>query len=172
LTFDRFIFNNKAFSHASGELKIMQMRSIEIIVGAFMLAGIISLAVLAIRVSGFSVGAETNTYSLYARFENIGGLVKRSKVSISGVVIGRVAEIGLDQETYTALVRMEIDRNVGTISTDSTAAILTDGLLGGKYIGLSLGAEEEYLTNGDEIMDTQSAIVLEELIGKFLLNKF
>jgi phospholipid/cholesterol/gamma-HCH transport system substrate-binding protein len=87
-------------------------------------------------------------------------------------VIGRVAEIGLDQETYTALVRMEIDRNVGTISTDSTAAILTDGLLGGKYIGLSLGAEEEYLTNDDEIMDTQSAIVLEELIGKFLLNKF
>lgn len=150
----------------------MQMRSIEIIVGAFMLAGIISLAVLAIRVSGFNVGAETNTYSLYARFENIGGLVRRSKVSIGGVVIGRVAEITLDQETYTALVRMEIDRDVQTISTDTTAAILTDGLLGGKYIGLSLGAEEEFLVSGDEITDTQSAIVLEELIGKFLLNKF
>ena len=150
----------------------MQMRSIEIIVGAFMLAGIISLAVLAIRVSGFNVGAETNTYSLYARFENIGGLVTRSKVSIGGVVIGRVADIRLDQETYTALVRMEIDRDVQTISTDTTAAILTDGLLGGKYIGLSLGAEEEFLGNGDEIMDTQSAIVLEELIGRFLLKKF
>ena len=150
----------------------MQMRSIEIIVGAFMLAGIISLAVLAIRVSGFNVGAETDTYTVYARFENRGGLVKRSKVSIGGVVIGRVAEIRLDQETYTALVRMEIDRDVQTISTDTTAVILTDGLLGGKYIGLSLGAEEEFLANGDEILDTQSAIVLEELIGKFLLKKF
>ncbi len=150
----------------------MQMRSIEIIVGAFMLAGIISLAVLAIRVSGFNVGAETNTYSLYARFDNIGGLVRRSKVSIGGVVIGRVAEIRLDQDTYTALVRMEIDRDVQTISTDSTATILTDGLLGGKYIGISIGAEEAFLVNGDEITDTQSAIVLEELIGRFLLKKF
>ena len=137
-----------------------------------MLAGIISLAVLAIRVSGFNVGTETRTYSVYARFENIGGLVIRSKVSIGGVVVGRVAEIELDPETYTALIRMEIDSDVDTISNDSTAAILTDGLLGGKYIGLILGAEEEYLSDGDEILDTQSAIVLEELIGKFLLKKF
>ncbi len=150
----------------------MQMRSIEIVVGAFMLAGIIALAVLAIRVSGFNVGTETSTYSVYARFENIGGLVVRSKVSIGGVVVGRVANIELDPETYTALVRMEIHSGVDNISTDSTAAILTDGLLGGKYIGLILGAEEEYLSDGDEILDTQSAIVLEELIGKFLLKKF
>lgn len=150
----------------------MQMRSVEIVVGAFMLAGIISLAVLAIRVSGFNVGAETDTYSVYARFENIGGLVVRAKVSISGVVVGRVAEIDLDQETYMARVRMEIDSDIDTISSDSTAAILTEGLLGGKYIGLSLGAEEEFLEEGDEIYDTQSAIVLEELIGKFLLNQF
>ena len=150
----------------------MQMRSIEIIVGAFMLAGMISLSVLAIRVSGFNVGSETSTYSVYARFENIGGLVIRSKVSIGGVVIGRVSEISLDQETYTALVQMEIDSDVITISSDSTATILTDGLLGGKYIGLSIGAEEQYLTEGDEIYDTESAIVLEELIGNFLLNKF
>ena len=150
----------------------MQMRSIEIVVGAFMLAGIIALAVLAIRVSGFNVGTETSTYSVYARFENIGGLAIRSKVSIGGVVVGRVANIELDPETYTALVRMEIDSDVDTISSDSTAAILTDGLLGGKYIGLILGAEEEYLSNDDELLDTQSAIVLEELIGKFLLKKF
>ncbi len=150
----------------------MQMRSIEIIVGAFMLAGILSLAVLAIRVSGFSVGTETNTYTVYARFENIGGLVNRSKVSIGGVIVGRVAEISLEQETYTALVRMEIDSKINTISSDSTAAILTDGLLGGKFIGISLGAEDRYLTAGGEIHDTQSAIVLEELIGQFLLNKF
>ena len=150
----------------------MHMRSIEIIVGAFMLAGIVSLAVLLIRVSGFNVGSEADTYSVYARFENIGGLVHRSKVSIGGVVVGRVAHIELDSETYMALVRMEIDRDVDTISSDSTAAILTDGLLGGKYIGLILGADEEYLSDGDEILDTQSAIVLEELIGKFLLKQF
>ncbi len=150
----------------------MQMRSIEIIVGAFMLAGIISLSVLAIRVSGFNVGEETNTYHIVARFENIGGLVKRSKVSIAGVVVGKVSDISLDQETYTAVVTMEIDSAVTTISTDSTATILTDGLLGGKYIGLSIGAEEEFLKEGDELMDTQSAIVLEELIGKFLLKQF
>ena len=149
----------------------MQMRSIEIVVGAFMLAGIISLAILAVRVSGFSVATEANTYSLYARFENIGGLVNRSKVSIGGVVIGRVAEIRLDQDTYTALVRMEIDNDINSVSSDSTAAILTEGMLGGKFIGISLGAEEEYLGEGDEIMDTQSAIILEELIGQFLLNK-
>lgn len=149
----------------------MQMRSIEIIVGAFMLAGIISLAILAIRVSGFNIDTETNTYSVYARFENIGGLVNRSKVSIGGVIIGRVAEIQLDQESYTALVRMEIDSDVDSVATDSTAAILTEGLLGGKFIGISLGAEEEYLGDGDEIFDTQSAIILEDLIGQFLLKK-
>ncbi len=150
---------------------IMQMRSIEIIVGVFMLAGLVSLAILAVQVSGFNVGSETNTYSLYARFENIGGLVVRSKVSIAGVVVGKVAEIELDEESYMALVRMEIDSDVDTISSDSTAVILTEGLLGGKFVGISLGAEEEYLSDGDEISDTQSAIVLEELIGKFLLNQ-
>ncbi|MBQ76630.1 MAG: outer membrane lipid asymmetry maintenance protein MlaD [Gammaproteobacteria bacterium] len=150
----------------------MQIRSIEIIIGAFMLAGIVSLAVLAVQISGFSVGTETGTYSVYARFENIGGLVIRSKVSIGGVMVGKVADIQLDPHTYMAYVRMEIDGDVDTISMDSTAAILTDGLLGGKYIGLILGAEEEYLSEGDVILDTQSAIVLEELIGKFLLKQF
>lgn len=137
-----------------------------------MLAGLISLAVLAIRVSGFNVGTQTDTYSLYARFENVGGLVTRAKVSVGGVVIGRVAEISLDQETFTAVVRMEIHGDVDQLPTDTTAAILTEGLLGGKFIGLSIGAEEELLKDGDEISDTQSAIVLEELIGKFLLEAF
>jgi phospholipid/cholesterol/gamma-HCH transport system substrate-binding protein len=150
----------------------MQLRTIEIVVGAFILAGIIALAVLAIRVSGFNAGTETNTYNVYARFENIGGLVARSKVSISGVIIGRVAEIALDDESMTALVRMEITKDVDQITTDSTAAILTEGLLGGKYIGLTLGADEEFVAEGDELYDTQSAIVLEELIGQFLLKQF
>ncbi len=150
----------------------MQMRTIEIIVGAFMLAGLISLGILATRVSGFNVDSETNTYSLYAHFENVGGLVVRSKVAIAGVDVGQVAEIEYDKKTLDARVRMEIDTTVDNLSVDTTASILTEGLLGGKYIGLSIGAEEEYLKDGDEIFDTQSAIILEELIGQFLLDQF
>ncbi len=150
----------------------MQMRTIEIVVGTFMLAGLISLAILAIQISGFNVGTETNTYSVIARFDNVGGLDVRSRVSIAGVDVGSVAEITLDQETFMAVVRMEIDTDVNQISTDSTAVILTEGLIGGKLVGLTIGAEEDYLQDGDEIMDTQSAIVLEELIGQFLLKQF
>ena len=150
----------------------MQIRTVEIIVGAFILAGLISLAVLATRVSGFNVDSDTDTYSVFARFENVGGLVVRSRVSIAGVYVGQVVEILYDKQSYDARVRMEIDADVDNISIDTTAAILTEGLIGGKYIGLSVGAEEEYLNDGDEISDTQSAIVLEELIGQFLLNKF
>lgn len=150
----------------------MQMRTIEIIVGAFMLAGILSLAVLAVRVSGFNVGSQTDTYSVYAKFENIGGLVVRSKVTVAGVTVGQVSEITLDDRTFMAVVKMDIASDHNEISTDTTAAILTEGLLGGKYIGLTLGAEEDVLQDGDEIFDTQSAIVLEELIGQFLLNQF
>ncbi|MFT7132258.1 MAG: phospholipid/cholesterol/gamma-HCH transport system substrate-binding protein [Cyclobacteriaceae bacterium] len=150
----------------------MQNRTIEIVVGAFMLAGLISLAVLAIRVSGFNVSAEASSYSIYARFENIGGLVVRSKVSIAGVIVGQVAEISLDEKTFTALVRLEINGDIDELSIDTTAAILTEGLLGGKFIGLSIGAEEEYLKEGGKIVDTQSAIILEDMIGKFLMKQF
>jgi len=150
----------------------MQMRTVEISVGAFMLAGIFSLMVLAVKVSGFDVGAATNSYSIYARFENIGGLSIRAKVSVAGVVVGKVAEISLDQDDFTALVRMELDAGVDQLTSDTTAAILTEGLLGGKYIGLVLGAEDELLKDGDEITDTQSALVLEELISQFLLKAF
>ena len=150
----------------------MQMRTIEIVVGAFMLAGLVSLALLAVQVSGFNVGREANTYTVYARFENVGGLAVRAKVSIAGVTIGNVAEISLDQATAQALVRMEIDSDVDQITLDSTAVIPTEGLIGGKMIGITLGADEAFLVEGDEIDDTQSAIVLEELIGQFLLKQF
>ncbi len=149
----------------------MQMRTVEIVVGAFMLAGIISLEILATRMSGFNVSSEADTYSIYASFENVSGLVVRSKVSVAGVHVGQVADISFDKASYSARVRMEIDADVDNISTDTTASILTEGLLGGKYVGLSIGAEEDYLGDGDEIIDTQSAIVLEELIGQFLLNQ-
>ena len=108
----------------------MQMRTIEIVVGAFMLAGLISLGVLATRISGFNVSADTNTYSVYANFENVGGLVVRSKVSIAGVEVGQVTAIDYDRDQYNARVRMEIDSSVDNISVDSTASILTEGLLG------------------------------------------
>ncbi|MCB1691937.1 MAG: outer membrane lipid asymmetry maintenance protein MlaD [Pseudomonadales bacterium] len=149
----------------------MQIRTIEIVVGAFMLAGLISLAILAVRVSGFAVGANTDTYSVYAKFENIGGLVVRSKVSVAGVYVGQVAEITLDPKTFQAKVRMDIQSEHNNIPKDSTAAILTEGLLGGKYIGLTIGADEQSLKDGDEIIDTQSAIVLEDLIGQFLMKQ-
>ena len=150
----------------------MQMRTLEIVVGAFLLAGLISLAIVAVKVSGFSQGDTADKYSIHAKFENIGGLVIRSKVSIAGVIVGQVSAIELDQKTFMAAVTMDIDSSVNQISIDSTAAILTDGLLGGKFIGLSIGAEEDFLKDGDELVDTQSAVILEELIGKFLLNKF
>lgn len=150
----------------------MQMRTIEIVVGTFLLAGLISLSILAIRVSGFTVNPDQQTYTVTAKFENVGGLVVRSKVSIAGVIVGTVTDIRLDQKTFMAEVVMEINSEVNEISRDTNAAILTEGLLGGKFIGLSIGAEEEYLKDGDEIYDTQSAIILEELIGKFLLEQF
>jgi phospholipid/cholesterol/gamma-HCH transport system substrate-binding protein len=150
----------------------MQMRTIEIVVGTFLLAGLIALSILAIRVSGFTVNPDQQTYTVVAKFENVGGLVVRSKVSIAGVIVGTVTDIRLDKKTFMADVVMEIDSEIDDLSIDTTAAILTEGLLGGKFIGLSLGAEEEYLKDGDEIYDTQSAIILEELIGKFLLDQF
>ncbi len=150
----------------------MQMRTIEIVVGAFMLAGIISLAILAVQVSGFSPATEENTYRVSARFEQIGGLVPRAKVTIAGVTVGEVAAIRLDPMTFQAIVDMDIDAQHNEIATDSTAVILTEGLLGSKYVGLSIGAEEQYLVDGDQIYDTQSAIVLEDLIGQFLRSQF
>ncbi|WP_286237306.1 outer membrane lipid asymmetry maintenance protein MlaD [Neptuniibacter halophilus] len=149
----------------------MRMRVLEISVGAFILAGILALIGLALNVSGLSMSSGGNTYTVYARFENIGGLTPRAKVTMSGVTIGQVTSIELDHNQLVARVAMDINSDVDFLSTDSSAAILTAGLLGEQYIGVTVGAEEEYLQNGDYIEDTQSALVLEELIGKFLFNE-
>lgn len=149
----------------------MRMRIMEISVGAFLVAGILALILLALSVSGLSTSGQGDTYKVYARFENIGGLSVRSKVSMSGVMIGRVTNIDLDPEMLMARVEMEIDEDVNFLSLDSSASILTAGLLGEQYIGVTVGAEEEYLKDGEYIEDTQSALVLEELIGKFLFNE-
>lgn len=149
----------------------MRMRLVELSVGIFMVLGIIALVLMAFRVSGLSMNDAGETYTVKARFENLGGLTERAKVSMAGVTIGRVTRVYLDNEWYSAVVEMEINKSMSTLSTDTSAAILTAGLLGEKYIGLTVGAEEEYLANGDWIEDTQSALVLEELIGRFLFNK-
>lgn len=149
----------------------MRMRFVELTVGSFMVMGIIALVLMAFRVSGLSGQTNGNTYTLKARFENLAGLTERAKVSMSGVTIGRVTKVYLDPEWYSAVVEMEIDESMSTLTLDTSASILTAGLLGEKYIGLTVGAEDEFLEDGDWIEDTQSALVLEELIGRFLFNK-
>jgi phospholipid/cholesterol/gamma-HCH transport system substrate-binding protein len=143
----------------------------EISVGFLMLAGFLALVVLALNISGLSLAGQGGGYKVYARFENIGGLTVRSKVSMSGVQIGEVTNIRIDTDLLMAEVEMTIRDDVDYLSTDSSAQILTSGLLGEQYIGITPGAEDETLQDGDRIRDTQSALVLEELVGKFLFNK-
>lgn len=149
----------------------MRIRVMEIGVGAFLLAGVVALLLLALNVSGLSLMESKDTYRVYARFENIGGLTERSKVTMSGVLIGQVTDIRIDPKALQALVEMEIHKDVNYLSTDSSASILTAGLLGEKYIGVVVGAEDEVMKEGDFFLDTQSALVLEDLIGKFLFNE-
>ena len=148
----------------------MRIRAVEISVGVFLLAGMLALLLLALRVSGLTVANSTDTYKLVAHFDNISGLTTRAKVTMAGVTVGKVVAIDFDTETYTGKVSMEVQSRVNNLPTDTTASILTAGLLGEKYISFSVGCEDEVLKDGDVIYDTQSSLVLEELIGKFLMN--
>jgi len=149
----------------------MKRTGIEISVGCFMLIGIIALLFLAIKVSGLS-GSFSEGYEVKVRFENIGNLTPKAPISMSGVKIGRVKSIEYDQENFQALVILEIEKTYNNIPSDSIANIYTAGLLGEKYIGIEAGGAEENLQDGDELEETgQSAIVLEKLIGKFLVNQ-
>jgi len=145
----------------------MYQRSVEIAVGIFVVLGFAALIFLALQVSGLTMDTQKDTYKIYAQFDDLGGLSIRGRVSMAGVTIGRVSDISLDKKSYSALVEMEIFSEVDNLSTDSVAAIETSGLLGDKYVSLSVGADEEYLSNGDTIFDTQSALNLEKLIGAF-----
>ncbi|MFC2990792.1 outer membrane lipid asymmetry maintenance protein MlaD [Halomonas tibetensis] len=143
----------------------------ELGVGLFMLAGILGLVFLGLRVSGMTLQPPGDTFRLEANFANIGGLKPRARVTMAGVTVGRVSSIELDAEWYDARVIMELQSDLeGRLSKDTTAAILTAGLLGEQYIGLSVGGDPETLANGDTLRDTQSAIVLEELIQQFVSN--
>ncbi|WP_075879127.1 outer membrane lipid asymmetry maintenance protein MlaD [Vreelandella massiliensis] len=144
-------------------------KTMEFGVGLFMLAGIVGLVFLGLRVSGLSLSAPTETFRLEANFANIGSLKPRARVTMAGVTVGRVESIELDTEWFDARVVMSLDSKLeGELSRDSTAAILTAGLLGEQYVGLSTGGDPEVLENGDTIRDTQSALVLEELIQQFV----
>lgn len=149
----------------------MSTRKIEILVGLFVAAAIAAFFMLALSVSNMSSYGNGDTYELKARFDNIGGLKVRSPVSAGGVTIGRVSDIKYNSETYEAEVSMLIDVKYNKFPLDTAASVLTSGLLGEQFIGFEPGAEEDYLKAGDVIDLTQSALVLEQIIGQFLYSK-
>lgn len=149
----------------------MKARTLELSVGAFVLAGIVSLVFLAVEVSGVNAARNADSYEVSARFDDVAGLRPRAKVSMAGVTVGRVREIKVDMEWGQAIVVMDIYGEPGNLTTDTAARILTEGILGARYIGLLPGADEETLASGGEIVDTQGAVVLENLIGEFLTNR-
>lgn len=146
-------------------------RAIELAVGVFVALGLGAIALLAFRVSNLTTTEVANPYQVQARFDNIGGLKPRAPVTMAGVRIGRVREIAFDSERYQAVVTMDIDGRYKHIPVDTSASILTSGLLGEQYIGMEPGGAEEYLNDGDTIQLTQSAMVLERLIAQFLYGK-
>ncbi len=148
----------------------MQSRTMEVAVGVFVALGLAALLMLAMKVSNLAVFTAGAGYEIVARFDNVGGLKVRSPVKMGGVRVGRVADIGYDSERYVAVVRMSIDPRFDQIPADSTASILTAGLLGEQYVGLDPGGDERFLEDQDEITLTQSALVLEQVVGQFLYN--
>jgi phospholipid/cholesterol/gamma-HCH transport system substrate-binding protein len=148
----------------------MQRITLDLWVGLFVMAGLAALVILAMRVGNLGSFSAPETYTVYAEFDNIGGLKARAPVKSAGVVVGRVAGIEFDTQSYKARVRMEIERRY-PFSKDTSAAILTSGLLGEQYIGLETGADSAMLADGDKVMLTQSAVVLEKLIGQFIYGR-
>ncbi len=149
----------------------MQSKTMEVGVGIFVAIGIAALFMLAMKVSNIAELATTGGYTLKARFENVGGLKVRSPVKMAGVRIGRVAAITFDDKTYEAVVVMDILPEFSRLPKDTSASIFTAGLLGEQYVGLDAGGEDRFLGPDDEITLTQSALVLEQVIGQFLFSK-
>jgi phospholipid/cholesterol/gamma-HCH transport system substrate-binding protein len=147
-----------------------QTRSVEIGTGLFVLLGMSSLFFLTTQTTGGDDFKAESVYTVEARFENIGSLRTRAPVTMSGVTIGRVTEVSFDPGTLEAVVYFVVDAQYDQIPDDTDASILTSGILGSQYIGLQAGGSDMYLEEGSEILFTQSAIVLENLIGKFLVN--
>ena len=147
-----------------------QTKTVEIMVGLFVVAGMAALFMLAMKVSNISTLNDENGYEVTAYFENVGGLKVRSPVTASGVNVGRVADIRYDDKLFEALVTLKLDRNYH-LPVDSSASIFTSGLLGEQYVGLEPGGATDDLKNGDRIKITQSALILEQIIGRVLFSK-
>jgi phospholipid/cholesterol/gamma-HCH transport system substrate-binding protein len=148
----------------------MERSTLDLWVGLFVVAGLGALTILALKVGNMGSFAGAETYQLSAQFSNIGGLKPRAAVKSSGVVVGRVAGIVFDNEKFMAKVIMNIETRY-KFPKDTSASVLTAGLLGEQYIGLEGGAEDAMLANGDTIKLTQSAVVLEKLISQFMFSK-
>lgn len=149
---------------------MIQRKVLEIWVGVFVAAGLFALGTLAFRVGNLATAEVANGYRIDAQFENVGGLKVRSPVTLAGVRIGRVAAIGFDPATYQAVVSMNIDGRYNVIPVDTSASIYTSGLLGEQYVGLEPGGSEEYLKDHGQIKVTQSALVLEKLVGRLFTS--
>jgi len=148
----------------------MERTTMDLWVGIFVVAGVAALVMLAMKVGNLGTYNVSETYQVHAYFSNIGGLKPKASIKSAGVLVGRVTDITLDTERYEAKVVMDLDRRY-QFPKDTFANIMTSGLLGEQYIGLMPGGDEEMLKNGEQLKKTQSAMVLEELIGKFLYNK-
>ena len=148
----------------------MSRKLLDLWVGFFVAIGFAAILFLALRVGNLSSANFAETYRLTAKFDNIGGLKVRGPVKSAGVVVGRVTEIHFDSEAYEALVTVTIDSR-SRFPRDTFASILTAGLLGEQYIGLDAGGDEKMLQPGDTFAKTQSAVVLEKLIGQFMFSK-
>lgn len=149
----------------------MNSRTTEILVGLFMLLFLGAMTILALKVSNLTSLSRADGYQVSANFDNVGGLRVRAPVSAGGVKVGQVSQITYDSETFEAKVTLTIDEEYNQFPTDTSASIYTAGLLGEQYIGLEPGADDEVLEQDSEIGLTQSALVLERLIGQVLLNK-
>ncbi len=149
-------------------------KKIELLVGFFVALGLAALLMLSLIVANKGVSGAGDTYQLYAKFDNIGGLKVRSPVKVGGVLVGRVSKIALDPKDYLPVVTLDIYTQYNEFSETSSLSILTAGLLGEQYIGFQPGFMDEsleYLKAGDYIEDTKSALILEELIGQFLFGQ-
>ena len=144
---------------------------VELTSGVFLLLGIAAMLWLATKATDYGMQVGNDTYQVHAHFSNVAELKIRSPVKIGGVTVGLVEKISLDPVTFDAVVAFRIDRRFSDIPSDTSASILTSGMLGDRYIGLDPGGSMESLTDGDEIFITQSAIVLETLISKYMFNK-
>lgn len=145
-------------------------KKVEVLVGSLFVLAILAFVFLALNVSNFSGMSSSKGYKVTAQFNNIGGLSTKAKVTMSGVTVGRVTEISYDKQAFQAVVTMSIDPKFDYLPEDSQASIYTAGLLGEQYISLEPGAEDASLEEGSHIELTQSAIVLEEIIGKVLVS--